>query len=65
MNIELDIVKQYDGDLDKTTFDVYVSENNSSGAHYTDLTLEEIGEIVVDHISNSMDYIEERESEIL
>ena len=63
MNIELDIIKQYDGDLNKTTFDVYVSENNSSGADYKGLTLEEIGEIVVDHIANSMDYIEEREME--
>ena len=63
MNIELDIIKQYDGDLNKTTFDVYVSENNSSGADYKGLTLEEIGEIVIDHIANSMDYIEERERE--
>ena len=65
MNIELDIIKQYDGDLDRTTFDVYVSENNSSGADYKGLTLKEIGEIVIDHIANNMDYIEERERELI
>ena len=55
MNLELNIRTRYDGDLDKTIFDLYMSENNSSGVHYENLSLKDIGEIVVDHISNSLD----------
>lgn len=55
MNIELDIQTRYDGDLNKTIFDLYVSENNSSGAHYENISLEDIGEIVIDHIANSLE----------
>lgn len=53
MNINIDI---YKADYENNNFSIYISENNSSGADYQDLTLEEIGEFVNDYIASNKEY---------
>ncbi len=51
-NLEVDVQIQENG-----KFDIYINKYGDSGCHYTDVTADRIGELVVEEIKNCTEEI--------